>query len=424
MGMNRIIHPSIKKKRILSRFIIPDFGLQEKSRNKTFWGKLFLFLVLVLGFLFLPVGFWAQSSDQAPLPHELLNSRLYNPGLALSTSLDLAQSLRQYLDATDYFPSVLRAWNLLELSQNYGPALSLLEQLRIWYIDLPAESTQRKNFDSLVQGNYRGLTPGRLFLRIPEYQIHLGDYHSARTWLSQQIPLLQDSGEIHFAALLLARVLYFEGRIDQSRVLLTQRFIQPLMDGVLPPYGGPALLLFARISRDLTLQTNEQRAWDLMERKYSGTLYYGMLSSFRGETPVSGVAVQPFPSPGELLFGSYDFHLGVTPFVPLENPDEPDSQASEGPALSLIGTPSEGSLLRTEDPISPREGRNFVQIGSFTQEANAMRMKEFAESRGFEVLLQSQEGGIRILVPIKDRDPTILQLELREAGIEGFFVGQ
>lgn len=407
---------------------VPGFNsfLNPPSRDRpalictTLRHRVFFYLAV----LFLPLGTLISQETGALLPAHLYIERLENPGLAIQTAREIAEDPAFFPVATDpsYLEVLVKGLYFLELNQDYPRALSIMNYLDTLSVVLPAE---------MLEPFYGTTTFGLLSMRIPEYYVSLGDFTKARQWLSSRIPGLTDTREIHYAALVLARILNLEGRFDQAQQLLESRFLQPLRQGILPPFGAKALVTGV----DLFLESNQgdlaQEMVELVQERYPGSLESLLILHTLGMTDdVTGddSEVSTLPVPGTLLAGSEAFSLGLVTLNPLPI----EAPVSETPPVTVT-VPVPGPRAETPPelpaPVSDENSsdpRGFIQIGSFSSPTNAERFEGVAREKGFSVVRRQATGGgpIRLLVPVDERGSTTLQLVLRESGIEGFYVAE
>jgi tetratricopeptide (TPR) repeat protein len=410
-------------------------------------------LVRVLLVFFMSAPLIGQEEFR-PLTAGLLMTRLDNAGIGIQIARETAIHADMY--PLEQEPELLQGFLLglflLELHQDYYLASRMLSRIEQASISQAHNPVFLQTLATTIPDYFGSMSLGLLFMRIPEYYVSLGEFQKAREWLSSRIPQLTDTREIHFAALVLSRILVLEGRFDQARTLLQQRFLQPLANGVRPPYGSRALITGFELSVDTANRQLQQQVLELMERNYPDTLDHAhlvtLLSLSRSQVtgiPQSEIAtrqsklqdqvplVQPFPLPGQVLAGAQDFSLGLIDFTSLNDPAVRDDSIG----ASTTGTGSNNTQPAQIQPTSPAlrdsnvvqdlyeqaERGRYIQVGSFSNQENASRFQEFVRDRGFTIVTRSEENRVRILVPVPSGSNAIeTQLRLREAGIEGFSV--
>lgn len=443
---------------------------QQLGQGSTKGHRRFRFVVFPLAFLVM-ILFTVQAQEEfRPLTSGLLIQRLDNPGIGIQTARETAIHAEIYPleQEPELIQGFLLALFLLELHQDYylsSRLLTRIEQVSNGQASTPALLQILEDTLPLVFGS---ISPGLLFMRIPEYYVSQGEFQKAREWLSSRIPRLTDTQEIHFAALILSRILILEGRFDQARVLLHQRFIQPLTNGVRPPFGSRGLITAFELSVETANLSLQREVLQLMEQQYPDTLDHAhiitllslprSLSTGLNQTEVTTrqgrlqtqvPLVQPFPLPGQVLAGAQDFSLGLIEFTSLNDPavrDSEDTPGSSTPPVqpsqsrpaqttsiqsnpvqtnpaqssSVLGDPA---MDANSDIYDQAEQGRFIQVGSFSNQENASRFQAFVRDRGFSIITRTEENRIRILVPVpSDSNAIDTQLQLREAGIEGFSV--
>lgn len=389
-----------------------------------------------------------------PLTAGLLMTRLENAGIGIQVARETATHANLY--PLEQEPELLQGFLLglflLELHQDYYLASRMLSRIEQASVTQANNPQFLQTLTNTIPDFFGGMSPGLLFMRIPEYYVSLGEFQKAREWLSSRIPQLTDTREIHFAALVLSRILVLEGRFVQARSLLLQRFLQPLANGVRPPFGSRALITGFELSVDTANRQLQEQVLELMERNYPDTLDHAHLVTLLSlsRSQVTGIPqseintrqsrlqtqvplVQPFPLPGQVLAGAQDFSLGLIDFTALNDPAVRD----ESSGASTTGTSSERTQPNQSQPTSapPRasnavqdvyeqaERGRYIQVGSFSNQENAARFQEFVRDRGFTIITRAEENRVRILVPVPSGSNAIeTQLRLREAGIEGFSV--
>ena len=235
-----------------------------------------------------------------------------------------------------------------------------------------------------------------------------GDLTSAARWylasfnahpVPSRVPALLRAGELEFSV----------GELEAAT--LRVRLVQSLADGA--DLQQRALILEGRI---LAARGERNSALARMEDAASLGGTYGALAEseanrIRGDAPL---AAGTLPSPAS-LFGNVE------------------SWPERGPQL-------ERETARTADPIpsapdpgdpvdepTPGTRASAIQTGSFRVEENAGYMARDLEDLGFDAVIRRSGSGdsavYQVLVPIPaDADPDRFRLQLREFGLEGFFV--
>lgn len=128
------------------------------------------------------------------------------------------------------------------------------------------------------------------------------------------------------------------------------------------------------------------------------------------------------PAPAS-LFGEVDAWPGRGSELGSEAAVAPNAQQSNPAA----GSEDAGGVTNSSDAPTPGAGATAIQTGSFRVEENAGYMARDLEELGFEARIRRSGTGdsvsYQVLVPIPPgTDPERFRLELREIGLEGFFV--
>ncbi len=233
-----------------------------------------------------------------------------------------------------------------------------------------------------------------------------------------RVALLLRAGELEFSV----------GELDAAT--LTVRLVRSLADGA--DLQQRALILEGRIA---AARGNPDSALARLEEAATLGGTYGGLAEAEASRIRDGrpLADGSLPSPAS-LFGEVGGwpqrgpELSAESLLTSPGPTGPaTAPASSEPPPNLPAPASGSSAESSPDVPTPGIRATAIQTGSFRVEENAGYMARDLEDLGFSAMIRRTGSGdsavYQVLVPIPpDADPDRLRLELREFGLEGFFV--